>query len=86
MSNVRPPGMCKDCRVKRGKRRSDGTVASRCAKCAVARAAKARVARRIAIKSGLCAYAGGCTAEVVDGRKMCAVHLWYYCCRPRQRS
>src|SRR5690606_40141802 len=45
MSETRPAGMCKDCRVEPAAVRDDGTLASRCQACAADRAERAQIGR-----------------------------------------
>ena len=82
MSETRPEGMCKDCRVKPAAVRPDGTLASRCLGCAADRNEAAKLARAKARKRGLCAWEGGnCTLKAAKGKRYCAEHLAYHATR-----
>lgn len=78
MSETRPEGYCKDCRVEPAAERPDGTLASRCAACAALRNEAAKTARAKAKRRGLCRYPGGCERKPAAGRTMCREHLDYY--------
>lgn len=79
MSETRPQGYCKDCRVEPAEARADGSLASRCRVCADARNASLKAARAEAKTKGLCAWeGGGCKRKAVDGKTYCKTHLAYH--------
>lgn len=84
MSNVRPPGMCKDCRVEPAAVNPDGSLASRCDACRLARNQRAREERAALRAKRKCVWLG-CGKRAKKGRRYCSEHLEYYRTREARR-
>lgn len=84
MSNVRPDGYCKDCRVEPAPTKPDGSLASRCKACAAVRNEAAKEALERAKRRGLCAWEGGnCEYKSAPGLTYCSEHAEYHAARRR---
>ena len=84
MSNVHPPGMCRDCRVEPAPLREDGTHTTRCEACRRARNQRVREERAARRAKGRCLWLG-CSKQAKKGRRYCAEHLEYYRVREERR-
>ena len=84
MSNTRPIGFCKDCRVIPVPLRADGGYVSRCPECAAKANAKQKAARAAAKARGRCAWEGGsCEYSAAPGLTYCSEHAEYHAERRR---
>lgn len=84
MSNVRPPGMCKDCRVEPAAVNPDGSLASRCDACRLARNQRTREERAARRAKSQCLWLG-CSKRARKNRRYCSGHLEYYRVREERR-
>ena len=84
MSETRPAGMCKDCRVEPAAEKPDGSLATRCKACAAKRSAAAKAARETLRAKGLCTWEGGCAYRAAPGLTYCSEHAEYHAERRRQ--
>lgn len=79
MSETRPEGYCKDCRVEPADLKPDGSLASRCAACAAKRRRIKREARAAALAIGRCAWeSNACERKAINGLTYCLEHLEYH--------